>query len=241
MPPMTDVPEPEAGDPDLAAAELALGLSDGAERAVALRRLAAEPAFAREVEQWRAHFAVLLADVPAVAPPAASAQRVEARIDAGAGAVVPWPARPAAGRWRIAAFGASALAAVLAGVLVLRPGVAPRAPVVAPAPVFVAALQVPGGQQALLATYDRRAGLRLAGSLAVPGGRSAELWVITGGGPPRSLGVLHRAADRLDLPARLRQPMPSGATLAITIEPLGGSPSGLPTGPIVASGVMRQL
>ena len=46
-------PEPDTHDPepqDVAAAELALGLLDGEERAAALRRVLAEPAFAAEVE-----------------------------------------------------------------------------------------------------------------------------------------------------------------------------------------------
>jgi anti-sigma-K factor RskA len=32
-----------------------------------------------------------------------------------------------------------------------------------------------------------------------------------------------------------------GATLAISIEPLGGSPTGLPTGPVVATGVVARV
>ena len=48
-------------DPDVAAAELALGLLEGDDLAAALRRQLAEPAFAREVEQWRDHFATLFA------------------------------------------------------------------------------------------------------------------------------------------------------------------------------------
>ena len=41
-------------DPDMAAAELALGVLEGEERATALRRVLSEPAFAAEVERWRA-------------------------------------------------------------------------------------------------------------------------------------------------------------------------------------------
>ncbi len=223
---------------DLAAAELALGVIEGDARAAALRRLAAEPAFARDVARWRDHFGVLLADVPAVAPPPALAGRVAARIAGGASSVVPLRA---AGRWRAAAIAAGALAAGLAAVLLLRPG---PAPVIAPAaaPVMVAALQVPGGDQAMLATYDPRHGLRLAGALAIPVSRSAELWVIAGTGGPRPVGVLRAvAADRMELAAPSRQAMPVGATLAISIEPVGGSPTGLPTGPVVASGRLRLV
>ena len=53
---MTDPIRPGPAEPDVAAAELALGLLDGEERAAALRRMLAEPGFAREVERWRDAF-----------------------------------------------------------------------------------------------------------------------------------------------------------------------------------------
>ena len=46
----------------MTAAELALGLLDGDERAAALRRVLADPAFAREVEDWRNRMAGLFDD-----------------------------------------------------------------------------------------------------------------------------------------------------------------------------------
>ena len=48
------------------AAELALGVLDGEEKAAAMRRVLAEPEFAREVERWRTHFAEMFAEVDAV-------------------------------------------------------------------------------------------------------------------------------------------------------------------------------
>ena len=72
--------EPATTGDDTAAAELALGVLDGDERAAALRRMIAEPAFAREVERWRDHFAVLFAGVVETAAPDGVLPRVEARI-----------------------------------------------------------------------------------------------------------------------------------------------------------------
>jgi anti-sigma-K factor RskA len=34
--------------------------------------------------------------------------------------------------------------------------------------------------------------------------------------------------------------MPEGATFAISLEPLGGSPTGLPTGPVVGSATLTR-
>jgi anti-sigma-K factor RskA len=40
-------------------------------------------------------------------------------------------------------------------------------------------------------------------------------------------------------PAMARE-LHSGATLAISVEPAGGSPTGSPTGPVVASGKLER-
>jgi anti-sigma-K factor RskA len=40
--------------------------------------------------------------------------------------------------------------------------------------------------------------------------------------------------------AALPKGMSAGATLAISIEPPGGSPTGLPTGPVVFTGVLKS-
>lgn len=58
-------------------------------------------------------------------------------------------------------------------------------------------------------------------------------------GVPHSLGLL-KAAQRTVIPiaAADRTKLVPGLKLAISSEPLGGSPTGLPTGPIVASGTL---
>jgi anti-sigma-K factor RskA len=68
-----------------------------------------------------------------------------------------------------------------------------------------------------------------------------ELWVIPADGKPRSLGTMPRTARmhaRLE-PAMARE-LHQGATLAISVEPTGGSPTGSPTGPVVASGKLER-
>ena len=80
---------PDAPDPDMTAAELALGLLDGEERAAALRRVLADPAFAREVEEWRQRLAGLFDDYPEVAAPESVDARL-AQLDARPAA----PSRP---------------------------------------------------------------------------------------------------------------------------------------------------
>jgi hypothetical protein len=67
---------------------------------------------------------------------------------------------------------------------------------------------------------------------AVAAQHSLQLWLIPAG-RPGILGLLHS-----DIPTKVpsgTQPYPD-ATIAISLEPEGGSPTGLPTGPVLYSG-----
>ena len=100
-------------DDDPAAAELALGLIEGEERAAALRRVLAEPAFAAEVERWRLVFAQLFDLWPEAEPPAGLLDRIDRSIGAERRTSrVPWP---------LIATLSSSLAAALLLVIALRP------------------------------------------------------------------------------------------------------------------------
>jgi len=231
---MTDPTTPDHdGEPDVAAAELALGLLEGDERAAALRRMLADPAYAREVERWRGHFGGLFASVPGVAPSPQLGERVIARLDN--------PARPQPGYWRPFAIASSLAAASLFGLMLARPEPAlppPAATIASPAPM-VAAFMIDGHKAPVVATYDSAAGrLSMPGPMPIPAGKSAQLWAIIGADAPHPLGLFHEAGERVEADARSATPMPAGTTFAISIEPLGGSPTGAPTGPVVGSATL---
>jgi anti-sigma-K factor RskA len=85
---------------------------------------------------------------------------------------------------------------------------------------------------------NQRLFVRTAGRPAPGTARDYELWLlpVVPGANPVSLGVLPRTGTyELTLNATQRALMASVTTLAVTIEPLGGSPSGLPTGAVVAT------
>lgn len=231
----TDPIRPD-GEPDVAAAELALGLLEGEERAAALRRMLAEPGFAREVERWRDHFATLFAAIPEVAPSAGLGERIIERLDG--------PPRPRAGLWRPLALASSLAAASLLGVVLVRPDppMPPPVTIERPAPL-IAAFTIEGRDAPTVAVYDAAAGeVRMPGAMEVPSGRSAQLWAIVGDAPPAPLGLFRQAgADGVVAEARMAAPLAAGTTLAISIEPLGGSPTGLPTGPVIGSGTLSQI
>ncbi len=64
---------------------------------------------------------------------------------------------------------------------------------------------------------------------------SYELWVLPTEGPPLSLGLLPVIAGSVEtqISAQLVAALAGAGRLAISIEPVGGSPTGLPTGPVV--------
>lgn len=228
-------------DPDVMAAELALGILEGNDLALALRRQLAEPAFARDVERWRDHFASLFALVPEHDAPRDLAEHIESELDRQLSA----PAeRPSPGRfWRPVAIGTSLLAASLSGLLLFRPAatVGP-APVPEPTAQMIAALAPAGKGSPVAAYYDAsRQVVRMPAPMRIPTGRSAQLWAIVDGKPPIPLGLFRVVGTTIVASAPGGAGMAPGTTLAISFEPLGGSPTGQPTGPVVASGTLSKV
>jgi anti-sigma-K factor RskA len=65
---------------------------------------------------------------------------------------------------------------------------------------------------------------------------SLELWALPKGGKPRSLGVVNGAKAVLRLTSSADQSLSDVPILAVSLEPKGGSRTGLPTGPMLYSG-----
>ena len=140
----------------------------------------------------------------------------------------------------------TALAASLALVLVMRPqppvSVTP-APAVASAPPMVAMLGDQEGMK-VVASWDpgsRQLVLAVPADIPADPSHSHELWVIPAGGKPQSLGTMPSGRQmHMRLADALATLLQQGATIAISVEPMGGSPTGAPTGPVVASGALSR-
>lgn len=240
---------PDEGGSAVTAAELALGLLDGEDRAAAMRRVLADPAFAADVERWRAHFGVLFDGWPEATPPADGLARLEAAIAPAKPSANDNPPAGANNRlWQGIAGLSSLVAATLAGVMVLRLAPAPPPPPTvvqaAPGPVLVAALSPTGKGAPIAAIYDvARGDLRIGAADLADSAHSAELWVIPATDKvPRSLGLLRTGArTALAIGNANRRRFAAGATLAVTLEAPGGSPDGKPKGPVVAAGSLTQI
>ena len=227
------------------AAERGLGVLSGdeARRAAALE--SSDPSFAHEVARWRGRLAALFGEVQPVQPPESVWLSIERATcgDTGASNVI--VLRRAAARWRAAAVGMTALAAALGIVLIEQPRSVP-APVenTRPQAPLVARLGDTDRAVKLVASWDpsgRRLVLAVTGDMATDPNHSHELWVIPADGKPRALGVMAGGKQtHMQLADALAHLLQQGATIAISVEPRGGSPTGQPTGPVVASGSLDQ-
>ena len=67
------------------------------------------------------------------------------------------------------------------------------------------------------------------------GNTSFELWILRANLPPLSLGLLPVVPGSIEtqISAQLVAALTASARLAISLEPAGGSPTGLPTGPVL--------
>ena len=241
------LPPETAGDPpqDLAA-EYVLGVLSPQEWRDADRRLAEDPDFAAEVAAWEARLTPLIHGAESVAPATDLWPRIRRSLPAndvggGEGGVNFWRSLTAA----------SAFIAVVCLTLALVTGrssgpqpVARALPAAHPAaaeaePLQVALLRPTHGPTAFVATLDRSRKLMTVspGAAPAPKGRSLELWMIPPGGAPQPLGVIpsdHSA--KMPMPDAFAGRGDTPIVLAVSIEPKGGSPTGLPTGPVVATG-----
>ncbi len=226
------------------AAEFALGTLPPVERALAETLARREGAFAQMVADWHARLAPLADSIPEVTPSPAVLPRIEAEIEGGQRAATAAAGPPGLQvaqlyrrlrLWRFAA-GALALATAILALLVAVPGLL-RTP---PAERFVAILGEGEQQPRFLVTVDlrgERVSVVAVGGLAEHSG-DFELWLVSDqAAQPRSLGLLptngneHLALQGLASPALLQDGL-----LAVSLEPPGGSPTGLPSGPVVYSG-----
>ncbi len=233
---MTQDPTIGAEDGAPIAAEYVLGVLSARERRAFEARLAREPALAAEVDFWETRLGVLASEAKSVTPPAETWIRIEAAL-AGSRAKQPglWQSLSF---WRFAAIGSAAVAAasLLALVYVARPPVSGQP--------LVAKLDLGGGQSGFVAVIDPSHGdlTIVPASVAGVNQKALELWFISPGDKPRSLGLIEPGRPvRVNLPTDLLPRVGPEASLAISLEPLGGSPTGQPTGPVLASGKLTNL
>jgi anti-sigma-K factor RskA len=199
------------------AGEYVLGTLAGADRVAFEGRLQRDTAVMRAVAQWAQHLQPLADDVTPAIPAPQLWQRIERDLG------LPTPTKTRAPMWIAAAVAAAIVAvAFLFPDLILRPEVNAVAQLASPQggePAFV--VSVLDNQEKLLIR---------AATVAPQPNNSYELWVVPQAGAPISLGVVEQTGEtERDVAENLRPLLAVGGTLAVSLEPVGGSTTGAPT------------
>lgn len=230
---------------DALAAEFVLGTLQGAARKRFRRHMRDDNDLRRRVAQWEEHLAPLIDAIPERQPPPRVWQKIAARLDFD---------RPRRGGfwnsltfWRGLGLAASGVAAALLVAVAVRPP-APEIPpqVARPAPAelvpaYVAVLNDAKTQKPVILVSVARESNELIVKALVEQTLTAEqvleLWALPVEGNPRSLGLVNASGrTSLRLAARAEETLGTVPALAVSLEPRGGSPTGLPTGPVLYSG-----
>ena len=233
---------PERGGDDLLAAEYVLGVLPADERQIASGRIGAEAGFARLVDSWEVHLSPMAAAYAEVEPPATIKPAIDRRLFSSTAAST--TAAPSGSLWASLAFWRGLTAAALAALVLYVAVPYVRPPVVVPQERLVASLAADGSDVKYLVVYD--AARRDIGLSLVSGERAAgkdfELWMIEGKNAPVSMGIIPAGqTTHIPVTPAVQQKLAQGAVLAVSVEPTGGSPTGQPTGPVVAAGDLKGI
>lgn len=205
------------------AAEYVLGTLTGAARRRFETWMLESPRVRRQVWYWERRFQALNGAIPERRPPAALWRKVRGRIDRSGAGFHAWG-------WPL---GGLLAASLVIAVMVFWP--APPAP-----QHFVGVIQNSQAEPLwVLGTRseDGRRYLSMQGvQVDAPADRRAfELWLLPRSGAAISMGLLPAAGKEQTaaLTDEQLQVLRRSRTLAVSLEPAGGSPTGQPTGPVL--------
>ena len=199
------------------AGEYVLGTLAGADRVAFEGRLQRDTDAMRAVSLWAQHLQPLADAVTPTIPAPQLWQRIERELG------LPTRSKSRAPMWI-----AAAVAAAIVAVAFLFPDLYMKPDVNA-----VAQLAPPtGGEAAFVVSVldDQETLLIRAANVTQQPNNSYELWVVPQTGAPVSLGVIEQTGEtERDVAENLRGLLVPGGTLAVSLEPVGGSPTGAPT------------
>ena len=205
------------------AAQYVLGTLRGPARRRFERYCASDAKALTAVRRWEDRLVDLLASVVPVAPSTLVWDRVKFRVRRDK-ALRPKRAFATFGNWRFAAAAGIAALAIAFG---MWTGFGPGSS--QPVANF--------GQQWSIEAPRSRGELRVAAAdnLQLDPARAYELWALPAdGGAPVSLGLMPKSGRAtLQLNDAQRLALSRSRQVAISLEPLGGSPTGAPTGPVL--------
>jgi anti-sigma-K factor RskA len=227
----------------LLAAEYVLGTMSGRTRARFELWLRSDPGLRREVTSWQERLDPLSGTATDLKPSDRVWRGIETRIAPRPAARESWIGGLAF--WRGSSI-ASALAAVLLfGYIALTP----KDHALTPENAMVVVMADEQSKPAMTVAWtlaDRvrpRLRIRVIGHQEMAPGTSWELWMLPGGDePPKSLGLINtHDTQYVEVPPEIKARLDKAAGLAMSVEPERGSPTGLPTGPVLYSGKCLEI
>jgi anti-sigma-K factor RskA len=218
------------------AAEYALGTLQGPARRRFERSFKDDPGLRRLVAEWQTRLAPLDEAAQPVVPPPRVWDAIRRRVAPGGARARLWNS---IGFWRGATLGGGLATAVLAAFLTLAP----------PRETMVVVMLDSASRPAITVSWheqplgEKRLRVRVIGHQTMDTGTTWELWMIPAAGAnPVSLGLIDTdETQTVVVPAELRNAINSALALAMSVEPEGGSPTGLPTGPVIYQGPRLEL
>jgi anti-sigma-K factor RskA len=224
------------------AAEYVLGTLDKNEREQVDAALKSDAELAQLIDDWERRLSPLVASIDNMIPSAELFTLIEARLNKAqisaqySTTTIPGELlvlRQKVARWRAAAIATATLAAGLTGFILLR------GPTALPQPQqFVAVFQQDDQQPVFLMAVNLETRQLLVRPISAEGhpGKTYQLWIKSDkiGPAPQSLGLVSSTTQPTQKQLTNYDPaILQTATFGISLEPEGGSPTGLPTGPAI--------
>ena len=207
---------------DRLAAEYVLGTLRGRARR-RFERWLVSPQVRSIVNEWEQRLTGLEPPLERVTPPVNVWRGIEGRLSL---------ARSGRSKMRWLAIAASVLVVAVLGVLMLQQP--PKTHLVATQRASIAADPQTIYWQVELLGQNEELQVRVQAPHDLAAGKALELWALPEKGNPVSLGLLPVQGEfRRALTAEQRAALAGAKQLAVSLEPAGGSPTGLPTGEVL--------
>lgn len=227
-------------DPELQsqlAAEYVLGtLKGGARRRFEdyLRRL---PSLRDAVRQWEQRLMPMAARLEPITPRDRVWTQIEARIQGGRTAVKASSMWDSLAFWRTLSLSASGVAiALLTATLAFK--TADHSP-------MLTAVLAEDNNEARAFIEQPKSGMlmvKMVKPWKTMNGMQLQLWVVPKNGTPRSLGIINDTGETKLVLVSLDEQLAGGLVFALSKEPPGGSPTGLPTpGMVMCKGAIAHM
>lgn len=227
---------------DKLASEYVLGTMSARARRRFEIYLRGNPPLRRSVTQWEERLGGLAESLPPVAAPVRVWAAIAKRLGHG---TAPRPGFwNSVSFWRMASFACAVLIVGLVVIGTFKHEAAVETAKVDAGRMVVVMNDVATNKPAMTASWDmgqpgdRMVRIRIMGHAEMGPNTSWEMWILPeAGGKPISIGLINTHETQvMRIPAAMAAKLDSAPGLAMSVEPAGGSPTGIPTGPVLYVG-----